>query len=54
MKKIVWLLREKENNRDEYSPAINWWYGILEELGYEVVYENFPSYGYSKDSFNIE
>ena len=54
MKKIVWLLREKENNRDEYSPAINWLYGILEELGYEVVYENFPSYGYSKDSFNIE
>lgn len=54
MKKIVWLLREKANNRDEYSPAINWWYGILEELGYEVVYENFPSYGYSKDNFNIE
>ena len=38
MKKIVWLVREYENNYGgtEYSPAINFWFGTLERLGYEV------------------
>jgi len=44
MKKIVWLLREKSNKRDEYSPSINWWYGILENLGYNVIYYPYETY----------
>lgn len=42
MKKVVWLLREYENN--EYSPAIIFWYGILEKLGYDVIYYPYETY----------
>jgi len=55
MKKVVWLLRENgENGRSEHSSAINWWYGALEALGYEVVYKFFPDYGYGPNDFNID
>lgn len=55
MKKVVWLLRENgENGRKEHSSAINWWYGTLEALGYEVVYKFFPDYGYSPSEFDID
>lgn len=42
MKKVVWLLNEYENN--EYSPAIIFWFGILEKLGYEVIYYPYETY----------
>lgn len=42
MKKIVWLLKEYE--RGEHSPAVIFWYGILEKLGYEVVYYPYENY----------
>lgn len=48
MKKIVWLFNET-HPRGEYSPAVYWWYGILERLGYEVVY--YPYESYNKDTF---
>lgn len=50
MKKIVWLMMEKE--RDEYSSAIIYWYGALEKLGYEVIY--YPYETYDSDRFYIE
>lgn len=42
MKKIVWLLKEYEN--EEYSPAIIFWYGALEKLGYNVIYYPYETY----------
>lgn len=44
MKRVVFLMKIKEHNSNEYSPAIFNWYGILEELGYEVYYEDYSSY----------
>ena len=51
MKKIVWLVREYENNYGgtEYSPAINFWFGTLERLGYEVKY--YPYENYEAETF---
>ena len=43
-KKIVWLFKEKRKIRDEYSAAVTWWYGILENLGYEVIYHPYEEY----------
>ena len=42
MKKIVWLMNEKQNG--EYSSAIIFWYGALEKLGYEVIYYPYENY----------
>lgn len=46
MKKVVWLLKEFETwtGQKEYSPAINWWYGGLEKLGYNVIYYAYENY----------
>lgn len=54
MKKIVWLVKEYENNygRVEHSPAINFWYGVLERLGYNVIY--YPYENYNSDTFYQE
>jgi hypothetical protein len=41
-KKAVWLMMEQE--RGEYSSAIVFWYGILEKLGYEVIYYPYETY----------
>ena len=46
MKKIVWLLKTQENG--EYSSAIIFWYGILEKLGYEVIYYPYEEYSFDK------
>jgi len=46
MKKAVWLMNEYQNG--EYSPAIVFWYGILEKLGYEVVYYPYETYEIEK------
>jgi hypothetical protein len=50
MKKIVWLLKTQEN--EEYSSAIIYWYGGLEQLGYEVTY--YPYETYDSDIFYSE
>lgn len=50
MKKVVWLMNEYE--RGEHSSAIVYWYGILERLGYEVVY--YPYEDYQPDQFYSE
>ena len=42
MKKVVWLMMESE--RGEHSSAIIFWYGILEQLGYEVIYYPYETY----------
>jgi len=50
MKKVVWLLKEYE--RGEYSPAIVYWYGILEQLGYDVTY--YPYETYDPEQFYVD
>jgi len=46
MKNVVWLLMEKERN--ENSTAIVFWYGILEQLGYNVIYYPYENYETNK------
>lgn len=44
MKKVVWVMNIRDKTGLYNSPAVIWWYGILEVLGYEVTYypyENF-------------
>lgn len=50
MKKVVWLMLEQE--RGEHSSAVIYWYGILERLGYEVVY--YPYEDYDPNQFYSE
>ena len=35
-------LYSKSNNG--YSPAIIWWHGVLEQMGYDVTYEDYAAY----------
>jgi len=50
MKKVVFLFNEKDDNiPNEYSAAMIWWYGILENMGYDVMY-----YDYQNGNFNID
>lgn len=42
----------KEYQNGEHSPAIVYWYGILEQLGYEVIY--YPYETYESDQFYLE
>lgn len=47
MKKAVWLLREYDVNftgQGAHSAEITFWYGILEQLGYEVIYYPYETY----------
>jgi hypothetical protein len=44
MKKVVWLMNEKNPTKTDYSIAINFWYGVLENLGYEVAYSMYEEY----------
>ena len=41
---MVWLLNEKNPTKTDYSIAINFWYGVLENLGYEVAYSPYEEY----------
>lgn len=41
-KKVLWLMNLKKGN--DYSPGIIFWYGILEALGYEVMYHDYAEY----------
>ena len=43
-KKIVWSFRVGRKSRDEYGAAVVWYYGILENLGYDVVYQPYEDY----------
>jgi hypothetical protein len=52
MKKVVFLMEEKDRARDEYSSAIIWWYGILEKMGYEVLYYDYLNFNF--DNFYKE
>jgi len=47
MKKILWVVNELNSNKTDVSPALIWWYGILENLGYQVFY-------YAYEDYNIE
>ena len=45
MKKVVFCLRHAhENNPEDYSSAIIYWYGILDRLGYDVLYYDYNNY----------
>lgn len=44
MKKVLFLMKIREDHSNNYTPAIFNWYGILERLGYEVFYEDYSSY----------
>ena len=47
MKKIVWIMNTKDQTGLYNSSAVTWWYGILENMGYDVVY-------YPYENWNIE
>lgn len=44
MKKVFFLLDHKHSEIEDYSAAIVYWYGVLDRMGYEVVYENYANY----------
>jgi len=44
MKKVLFLMKIKEDHSNNYTPAIFNWYGILEKLGYQVFYEDYSNY----------
>jgi hypothetical protein len=45
MKKIVFSLKHRhDQNPQEYSAAVIYWYGILDRLGYEVLYYDYDNY----------
>ena len=52
MKKVVISLKHAhENNPQDYSSAIIYWYGILDRLGYEVLYYDYSNYNFD-DLYN--
>jgi hypothetical protein len=53
MKKVVFLFNEKDDGiPSEFSAAITWWYGILENFGYEVMYYDYARFNF--DAFYNE
>jgi len=46
MKKIVFLMEQRDRHINEYSSAVIWWYGILESLGYEVDYYEYKNFNF--------
>jgi len=46
-KKVLWVMNTQDKTGYFMSPALIWWYGILENMGYEVYY-------YSYENYNIE
>jgi hypothetical protein len=47
MKKVLWVMNSYNSSKTDISPALIWWYGILENMGYEVFY-------YPYEDYNIE
>lgn len=44
MKNVIFLLRLKETHADNFTADMMNWYGILEYLGYNVMYEDYRNY----------
>jgi len=51
-KKVVWLMNER--NGFDVSPALIWWYGILENMGYDVVYSYYEDYDSDEFYYSIK
>lgn len=51
-KKIVWLMNERKEF--DISPSFVWWYGILENMGYEVVYSSYEDYNSDEFYYSIK
>ena len=48
MKKVVFSLRHAhENNPNDYSAAVTYWYGVLDRLGYDVKYYDYNDYDFN-------
>jgi hypothetical protein len=43
-KKVIWLFRTERKSRNDVTQAVVYWSGILENMGYEVVYQNYHEY----------
>jgi hypothetical protein len=54
MKKVIFLFEEKDRQRNEYSAAVIWWYGILENLGYEVEYYDYFNFDFNKFLLHVK
>lgn len=53
MKRVVFLLNEKDSQiPGDYSASITWWYGILENFGYDVMYYDYKNFNF--DNFYTE
>lgn len=44
MKKVLILLDHKHDSLDDHSAAIIYWYGILDNMGYDVSYIDYKDY----------
>jgi hypothetical protein len=44
MKKVLFLMHLQNPGKNEYSPAIFNWYGILEKMGYQVFYHEYSDF----------
>lgn len=44
MKKVIFVLDHKHSSMNDYSTAIVYWYGVLDRMGYEVIYEDYTQY----------
>lgn len=51
MKKVFVLLDYKHQQIEDYSPAIIYWYGVLDRMGYDVSYIDYSTYN-ADDVFN--
>lgn len=48
MKKVLFLMHLQSPGKNEYSPAIFNWYGILEKMGYEVFYHEYNDFKFDE------
>jgi len=51
-KKVFVVCKVKHDQIDDYSAAIVYWYGILDNMGYEVVYIDYSNYN-ADDLYNL-
>ena len=54
MKRVVFLFNEKDTGIEGYSVALMWWYGVLENMGYDVMYYDYKSGDFNMDHFMSE
>jgi len=43
-KKVLWIANYYNSSTTDISPALIWWYNILENMGYEVFYYQYEEY----------